>query len=186
MLKVIDVWRQRDVYPNEFVDPLYHKLLEQSGIDAGYLIKHKSKKIKTYHLRGLAETMDKKKQLKGQTALDVSCPQWVFLSEKLAQSFENRSKIQQLDKRLGELFEQDEKAKEDGAELDETEITCKIEEYKMTVNHEIEFVKVPMLQAANVDWQGRLENMMLKELVLLDRIDNLVNRLDQLEGKLEK
>ena len=55
----------------------------------------------------------------------------------------------------------------------------------MTVNHEIEFVKVPMLQAANQDWQGRLENMMLQELVLLDRIDNLCGRLDGLEAKLD-
>ena len=168
------------------MDPLFHKLLEQSGIDAGYLIKHKSKKIKTSHLRGLTEATDKKKQVKGQTALDVSCPQWVFLSEKLAQSFENRSKIQQLDKRLGELFDHSGSTKEDAVQLDETEVACKIEEYKMTVNHEIEFVKVPMLQAANVDWQGRLENMMLKELVLLDRIDNLVERLDKLESKLDK
>ena len=70
--------------------------------------------------------------------------------------------------------------------MDETEITCKTEEYRMTVNHEIEFVKLPMLQAANRDWQVRLENMMLKELVLLDRIDNLSDRLGQLEAKLDK
>ena len=82
----------------------------------------------------------------------MSCPQWVFLSEKLAQSFENRSKIQQLDKRLGELFDQTGSTKKEGVQLDETEIACKIEEYKMTVNHEIEFVKVPLLQAANADW----------------------------------
>ena len=61
ILKVIDVWRSRNVYPNEFVDPLYNKLLEQSGIDASFLIKHKSKKIKTSHLRSLTEAMDKKK-----------------------------------------------------------------------------------------------------------------------------
>ena len=65
ILKVIDVWKQRNVYPNEFVDPLYQKLLDQSGIDAGYLIKHKSKKIKTSHLRGLTEAMDKKQVVKG-------------------------------------------------------------------------------------------------------------------------
>ena len=74
ILKVIDVWKQRNVYPNEFVDPLYQKLLDQSGIDAGYLIKHKSKKIKTSHLRGLTEAMDKKQVVRGLTALDVSCP----------------------------------------------------------------------------------------------------------------
>ena len=46
----------------------------------------------------------------------------------------------------------------------------------MTVDHEIKFVKIPMLQAANQDWLGRLENMLLQELVLLDRIDNLCNK----------
>ena len=39
ILKVIDVWRSRSVYPAEVADPLYDKLVEQSGIDAGFLNK---------------------------------------------------------------------------------------------------------------------------------------------------
>lgn len=149
ILKVIDVWRSRCVYPAEFAEEIYNKLMELSGIDAGILQKHKSKKIRTSDLRCLADKTDKKKQNLGLTILDINCPQWVILSEKLSQSFENRSKIQQLDKRLEELLGKSDKKEAEGATLDETEIECKLNEYKMTVKHEIEFVKVPMLQAAN-------------------------------------
>ena len=72
------------------------------------------------------DSIDKKKQIRGQTVLEISCPQWVFLSEKLAQSFENKSKIQQLDKRLEELLAMSGKKAEDGGILDETEINCKL------------------------------------------------------------
>ena len=123
ILKVVDVWRQREVYPVEFAESIYNKLVEQSGIDVSFLHNQKSKKIKTSNLKCLAEKTDKKKQNKGQTILEVCCPQWVNLSEKLAQSFENRSKLQQLDKRLEELLAKPEKG---NADLDETEINCKL------------------------------------------------------------
>ena len=84
ILKVIDVWRQREVYSAEFADPLYEKLIEMSGIDVGFLQKSKARNIKTSNLRCLSEMKDKKKQSKGQTILEVCCPQWVGLGEKLA------------------------------------------------------------------------------------------------------
>ena len=55
------MWRQREVYPAEFADPLYEKLIEMSGIDVGFLQKSKARNIKTSNLRCLSEMKDKKK-----------------------------------------------------------------------------------------------------------------------------
>ena len=53
------------------------------------------------------------------------------------------------------------------------------------MHQEIEFVKRPMLSAANTDWYGRLENMLLQEFIQLERIENLKGRLENIEAKLD-
>jgi hypothetical protein len=70
--------------------------------------------------------------------------------------------------------------------FDEIEASCKLEEYRLTIYREITSVKLVMLQAASVEWTRRLDNTMVEQMVLLDRIDNLTERLSQVEDKLEK
>ena len=116
-MKVVDVWRQRTVYPKDFVNTLHKKLADLSGIDTGLMQTSKAKKIKSSDLKHFSDRMEKK-QSQGITILQEMCPQWVTLSSQLTQSFENRSKLQQLDKRITEAL--------NAETLDETEIECKI------------------------------------------------------------
>lgn len=71
-----------------------------------------------------------------------------------------------------------------GVAFDTIEASCKLEEYRLTTHREITSVKLPLLRAASEEWSRRLDNTMLEQMVLLDRIDNLTSRLDLLEGKL--
>ena len=50
-MKVVDVWRQRTVYPKDFVNTLHKKLADLSGIDTGLLQTSKAKKIKSSDLK---------------------------------------------------------------------------------------------------------------------------------------
>ena len=125
----------------------------------------------------------------GETILDKECPQWLALAEKLENSAENRSKINQLDKRLTQMLlldDTDHENEECMIAFDEVEATCKLQEYKVAIHREITDVKLPMLQAASTEWSKRLDNTMLEQMVLLDRIDSLAARLTQIEQKLDQ
>ena len=69
--------------------------------------------------------------------------------------------------------------------FDEVEAACKLQEYQVAIHREIVAVKLPMLQAAGTEWSRRLDNTMLEQMVLLDRIDGMTARVAEIEQKLE-
>ena len=81
------------------------------------------------------------------------------MAEKLESSAENRSKIDQLEKRLTQMLFTEETDKMD---FDDVEATCKLQEYKVAIHREISNVKLPMLQAAGTEWSRRLDNTLLE------------------------
>ena len=69
--------------------------------------------------------------------------------------------------------------------FDEVEASCKLEEYKLTMHREIHGVKLSLLNQAAEEWSKRLNNTMLEQIVLLDRIDALCAKIDKIGAKLE-
>lgn len=49
---------------------------------------------------------------------------------------------------------------------------------------EIYSVKKPMLEMASTEWQRKLDNTMLEQMVLLNRIDKISEKLASIEQKL--
>lgn len=60
-----------------------------------------------------------------------------------------------------------------------------IDEYQVALNREIYDVKLPMLNLTSTDLPQKLDNKMVEQMVFLDRIDALVDRLALIEAKLE-
>ena len=75
---------------------------------------------------------------------------------------------------------------EEGRLFDEVEAQAMIDEYQVALNREIYDIKLPMLSLANNDLPRKIDNKMVEQMVFLDRIDALVDKVAKIEEKLEK
>ena len=75
---------------------------------------------------------------------------------------------------------------EEGRLFDEVEARAMIDEYQVALNREIYDIKLPMLSLANNDLPRKIDNKMVEQMVFLDRIDALVDKVAKIEEKLEK
>jgi len=177
ILKVVEVWRSRKVYTKEFTDSLFDVLIKTTDIQHSEIIKSRRNKLRVKDFASLSK--GDKGGSKAHTVLDKSrFSPWLHLADSLQQSKENKEKLAKLEKKITSLLSNDE-------ELDEVEIQCKLKEYQMTVMYELEYSKVKTLKAASTDWHSKLENQILEQLVCLDKIDRLVNKVEELGQKLE-
>ncbi len=61
------------------------------------------------------------------------------------------------------------------------EVECKIREFELTEHDEQKYVMARLIQAASKDWMQRMDNQQLQQLLALEKIDQLLNRLTKLE-----
>mmetsp|Transcript_41676 Transcript_41676/g.54886 ORF Transcript_41676/g.54886 Transcript_41676/m.54886 type:complete len:84 (+) Transcript_41676:766-1017(+) len=67
---------------------------------------------------------------------------------------------------------------------DEVEAQAMLEEYEAAVRREICDVKLPMLGMVSNELQKKIDNKMVEQMVFLDRIDALIDRVDKIQDKL--
>ena len=64
-----------------------------------------------------------------------------------------------------------------GRMFDEVEAQAMLDEYQIALKREIYDVKLPMLNMTGNELPKKIDNKMLEQLVFLDRIDDLIDRM---------
>ncbi len=107
------------------------------------------------------------------TIVDDHFQAYLSLAQLRTQSSQNQTKLARLEQQItAELL---------AASPDFREVECKIREFELTEHDEQQYVLARLMQAASKDWMQRLDNHQLQQLLALDRIEQLLERLAKLE-----
>jgi hypothetical protein len=115
----------------------------------------------------------KQKQPMTSTIVDDHFQAYLSLAQLRTQSSQNQTKLARLEQQItAELL---------AVSPDFQEVECKIREFELTEHDEQQYVLARLMQAASKDWMQRLDNHQLQQLLVLDRIEQLLERLAKLE-----
>ena len=107
------------------------------------------------------------------TIVDDHFQVYFILAQLRQQSMQNQAKLLTLEQQI--------KAELSSGRPDFREVECKIREFELTEHEEQKYVQTRLIQAASKDWMQRLDNQLLHQLLALEKIDQLLNRLTKLE-----
>ena len=151
---MVGVWRNRQVYPSEFLDSLRTTLKHDSDceVQEGQLT--------------LSEFRSQPSKALTQYAT------WFKSAELAHQGQEDIKKLKSLDQYFRET-----KLSEQTPVDQREEYRCKALEYELAVERHMQMIAVPKLRLYT-EINSKLENLYLQELIQLEKIEELLGRLE--------